>query len=143
MTNTTSAPAPSTLRFARYSTYASYLSGTRWLQVVQEMSTQDPTISGILFAISMLMRQVPWSVQPFAEDDADKELAAFVEECLHDMREPWPMTLSEILSFLPWGWAALEKIYKLRAGAVTRADGTPDKLRSRCRRTTSLANRQL
>ena len=106
------------------------LSGTRWLQVVQEMSTQDPTISGILFAISMLMRQVPWSVQPFAEDDADKELAAFVEECLHDMREPWPMTLSEILSFLPWGWAAMEKIYKLRAGAVTRADGTPDKLRS-------------
>jgi hypothetical protein len=29
MTNTTSAPAPSTLRFARYSTYASYLSGNR------------------------------------------------------------------------------------------------------------------
>ena len=105
------------------------LSGTRWLQVVQEMSTQDPTISGILFAISMLMRQVPWSVQPFAEDDADKELAAFVEECLHDMREPWPMTLSEILSFLPWGWAALEKIYTLRAGAVTRAGGPPDTLR--------------
>ena len=106
------------------------LSGDRWRRVVAEMSTQDPTISGILFAIQMLMRQVSWSVQPFSEDEADKESAAFVDSCLHDMRESWPMTLSEILSFLSWGYAPLEKVYKLRAGAVTRPDGTADRLRS-------------
>jgi hypothetical protein len=109
--------------------YLTELTGTRWHRVVAEM-VNDPTISGILFAIQMLMRQVQWPVQPFGEDEADHESAAFVDACLHDMRESWPTTLSEILSFLPWGYAALEKVYKVRGGTVTRPDGTPDKLRS-------------
>lgn len=106
------------------------LTGPRWYRIVSEMSVQDATIAGILFAIQMMMRQVPFSVRPFSEDKADQDAAALVEECLHDMRESWPMTLSEILSFLPWGWAAMEKIYKVRGGEVRRADGMPDKLRS-------------
>ena len=106
------------------------LTGPRWYRVLQEMTIQDATISSILFAIQMMMRQVSFDVQPFSEDEADKEIAAFVSECLHDMRESWPMTLAEIMSFIPWGWAAMEKVYKVRGGDVTRADGSPDKLRS-------------
>src|SRR4051812_4359829 len=90
------------------------LSGDRWWRAVQEMSTQDPTIVGILFAIQMLMRQTPWDVLPFSDDDADKEAAAFVESCIHDMRDPWPLVLAEILSFLPWGYAPMEVVYKVR-----------------------------
>jgi DNA-binding transcriptional MerR regulator len=106
------------------------LTGPRWYRVVLEMSTQDATVAGILFAIQMMMRQVPFPVKPFSEDEADQEVAAYVEECLHDMRESWPITLSEILSFLPWGWAAMEKVYKIRGGEVRRKDGSPDRLRS-------------
>jgi hypothetical protein len=38
--------------------------------------------------------------------------------------------LSEILSFLPWGYAPLEVVYKVRGGEVYRKDGSVDLLRS-------------
>jgi len=110
--------------------YLTELSGERWWRAVAEMSTTDPTISGILFAIQMLMRQTPWTVTPFSDEQADKDVAAFVESCLHDMREPWALALSEILSFLPWGYAPLEVIYKVRGGEMAKGDGTVDALRS-------------
>jgi hypothetical protein len=110
--------------------YLTELSGDRWWKAVQEMSTQDPTIVGILFAIQMLMRQTSWTVTPFSDEEQDKEIAAFVESCLHDMRDPWALVLAEILSFLPWGYAPLEVIYKIRGGEVSREDGTPDSLQS-------------
>jgi hypothetical protein len=105
------------------------LSGARWARAIQEMSV-DPTITGILFAIQMLIRQTPWSVVPFSDAQADKDAAAFVESCIHDMRESWAMTLAEILSFLPWGYAPMEVVYKVRGGEVHTPDDTPDSLRS-------------
>ena len=92
------------------------LQGDRWARVVREMTTNDPMIGGILFAIEMLIRQVDWSVAPASGDAADVELAQFVDDCLHDMREPWSLTLAEMLSFLSWGWAVLEITYKQRHG---------------------------
>jgi hypothetical protein len=110
--------------------YLHELSGDRWWRVVAEMSTADPTITGILFAIQMLIRQVTFTVTPFSEEQQDKDDAAFVESCVHDMRESWALTLSEILSFLPWGYAPLEVVYKVRGGEVYRKDGSVDMLRS-------------
>ena len=52
--------------------------GDRWHRVIREMTTNDPMIGGILFAIEMLMRQVDWAVAPFSIDDADIERASFV-----------------------------------------------------------------
>lgn len=106
------------------------LTGAQWYRVLNEMQVQDPTISGILFAIQMLIRQVPWSIVPGAADAAGAAAAQLVEQALHDMRESWALTLAEILSFLPWGWAALEVVYKVRGGEVRRPDGAPDLLRS-------------
>jgi hypothetical protein len=110
--------------------YLTELAGQRWWKVVAEMSTADPTVTGILFAIQMLMRQVTFSVTPFSDAQSDKDDAAFVESCLHDMRDSWALTLSEILSFLPWGYAPLEVVYKIRGGEVNKPDGSKDTLRS-------------
>lgn len=96
--------------------YLTELQGDRWRRVVREMITNDPMIGGILFAIEMLIRQVDWSVAPASTDDADGEVARFVDGCLHDMREAWSLTLAEMLSLLPWGWAPMELTYKLRSG---------------------------
>jgi hypothetical protein len=101
------------------------LQGDRWHRVVREMTTNDPMIGGILFAIEMLIRQVGWSVAPASSDAADVEIAQFVDDCLNDMREPWSLTLAEMLSFLTWGWAAMEVTYKQRHG-----DKIDDPLRS-------------
>lgn len=40
----------------------------------------------------------------------------FVNSCMHDMQSSWTDTISEILSFLTYGWSAHEIVYKRRMG---------------------------
>ena len=92
------------------------LHGTRGVEVYKEMSENDPTIGGILFAVEMLIRQCDFNVEPGGSADIDKEAAEFVESCINDMEETWQDTLSEILSFLTFGWSYHEIVYKRRMG---------------------------
>lgn len=92
------------------------LSGMRGIRVYQEMADNDATVGAILFAIKMLIRQASWSVQAASTDKKDVEAAEFVESCLHDMQDTWTNTISEILSFLPYGWSLHELCYKRRMG---------------------------
>jgi len=92
------------------------LQGPKWTRLVKEMSDQDPVISAFLFAIEMLIRQVEWDVKPASEDQADHDVAEFVESCFDDMSATWEDTLAEILSMLRYGWSYLETIYKYRQG---------------------------
>ena len=92
------------------------LRGTHGVRVYQEMADNDDVIGAILFAIENLMRQVTFSVQPAGETDADKRAAEFIEECMYDMEDTWADTLSEILSFLTYGWGIHEIVYKRRMG---------------------------
>lgn len=92
------------------------LHGTRGVEVYKEMSENDPTIGGILFAVEMLIRQCDFNVDPGGSADMDKEAAEFVESCINDMEETWQDTLSEILSFLTFGWSYHEIVYKRRMG---------------------------
>lgn len=92
------------------------LHGTRGVEVYKEMSENDTTIGGILFAVEMLIRQCDFNVEPGGSADIDKEAAKFVESCINDMEETWQDTLSEILSFLTFGWSYHEIVYKRRMG---------------------------
>ena len=74
------------------------------------------TIGAILFAIKNLCRQASWSCQAASNDEADVEAAKFVESCLDDLNVTWTDTISEILSFLTYGWSAHELVYKRRMG---------------------------
>lgn len=57
-----------------------------------------------------------WCVQPSGSEEIDKQSAEFVESCLHDMSMTWTDTISEILSFLTFGWSVHEIVYKRRMG---------------------------
>lgn len=92
------------------------LVGNRGIEVYREMSENDDVISAILFAIEMLIRQCEISVEPGGDKKADEEAAKFVESCMHDMTLTWADTLSEILSFIPFGWSYHEIVYKRRMG---------------------------
>ncbi len=92
------------------------LRGTRGVQVYQEMSENDETIGAILFAIEMLMRQCDFTIEPSGNSDIDQRAAEFVSECMDDMQMTWTDTLSEILSFLVYGWSYHEIVYKVRRG---------------------------
>jgi len=102
-----------------YEEYLRELQGDRWRRTLREMIDQDPVIGAVLFAVEMLIRQVAWEVHAGADDSASQEAAALVRSALHDMETTWPDTLSEILSFLPWGWSYFEILYKTRNGEST------------------------
>ncbi len=95
------------------------LRGKKGVQVYQEMSENDETIGAILFAIEMLMRQCDFTIEPGGSKDIDIAAADFVTECMDDMQMTWTDTLSEILSFLVYGWSYHEIVYKLRRGKTS------------------------
>ena len=99
-----------------YEEFLPELSGMRGIKVFQEMEKNDDTVGAILFAIKMMIRQVEWHVEPGGNGAKDKEAAEFVESCMDDMQATWTDTISEILSFLPYGWSFHEIVYKRRMG---------------------------
>ncbi|MBR5193072.1 MAG: hypothetical protein IKW37_01440 [Bacteroidaceae bacterium] len=92
------------------------LQGIKGVEVYREMSDNDETVGAILFVIEMLMRQCTFSVEPGGKTEKDKEAAEFVESCMNDMQLSWTDTISEIVSFLTYGWSYHEIVYKRRMG---------------------------
>lgn len=99
-----------------YEEFLSELRGRKGAEVFTEMSNNDETIGAILFAIEMLVRQASWNVEPGGSTAKDREAAEFVTSCMDDMQQTWIDTISEILSFLTYGWSFHEIVYKRRMG---------------------------
>ena len=99
-----------------YEEFLSDLRGLRGVRIYQEMADNDDVVGAILFAIKMLIRQTNWTVQAASNEEGDKRAAEFVESCLDDMQSTWTDTISEILSFLTYGWSLHEIVYKRRMG---------------------------
>ncbi len=98
------------------------LRGKAAMRVFREMQDNDAVIGAMLFSIQMLIRQAEWSVVPPEPREGEPEApnaqldADFLASNLEDMSSTWQDTLSEILSMLPFGFAPMEIIYKLRKG---------------------------
>ena len=99
-----------------YEEFLRELRGKKGIETYREMAENDDTIGAILFAVEMLIRQASWNVEPGGDTPKDKEAAEFVEQCMHDMQDTWTYTISEILSFLTYGWSFHEIVYKRRMG---------------------------
>lgn len=99
-----------------YEEFLPELRGHRGIAAYTEMSENDDIVGAILFAIEMLVRQCDWNVEPGGDTAKDKEAAEFVESCMNDMQDTWIDTISEILSFLTYGWSYHEVVYKRRMG---------------------------
>lgn len=99
-----------------YEEFLPELRGRKGAEVYREMNDNDDVIGAIMFAIEMLIRQTNWNVEPGGTTAKDKEAAEFVESCMNDMDDTWIDTISEILSFIPFGWSFHEIVYKRRIG---------------------------
>lgn len=99
-----------------YEEFLPELQGTRGMKAYREMADNDDTVGAIMFAIKMLIRHVNWSVEPCGDSTKDREAAEFIESCMYDMQCTWTDTISEILSFLAYGWSFHEIVYKRRMG---------------------------
>lgn len=92
------------------------LRGKKGIEVYKEMSNNDEMVFAIIFAIEMLMRNCKFTVEPASEKEIDTRAAEFIEECMNDMSDTWQETISEILSFITYGWSYHEIVYKRRMG---------------------------
>lgn len=99
-----------------YEEFLPELRGRRGIEVYREMSENDALVGAILHAIKMLVKQARWNIEPGGASTKDKEAAEFVESCMDDMQNTWIDTVSEILSFLTYGWSLHEIVYKRRMG---------------------------
>lgn len=99
-----------------YEEFLPELRGKKGVEVYREMAENDDVVGAILFAIEMLVRQTNWNVEPGGDSPKDIEVTEFVESCMDDMSETWIDTISEILSFLTYGWSFHEIVYKRRMG---------------------------
>lgn len=99
--------------------FISELRGIRGARVYREMSDNDPVVGAMVYAIEKLILAIKWDVAPYQDGDEpvkkkDQKNAEFLEECMYDMSESWSAMISQILSFLVYGYAFCEIVYKKR-----------------------------
>ncbi len=99
-----------------YEEFLRELQGRKGIEVYKEMSENDETVGACLYAIEILLKQAAWDVEPASTSNVDMKAADFLKSCLDDMQDSWIDTISEMLSFLPFGWTYHEIVYKRRNG---------------------------
>lgn len=75
----------------------------------------DAVIASAFSTYRMLLSRVKWTVEP-PEDptDEDKARAKFVQSCMDDMENSWASFLSDVITYLPYGFSVQEKVYRRR-----------------------------
>jgi hypothetical protein len=92
------------------------LRGSKAMKMYRQMMDNDATVGAIVFALEMLLRKAPVSVESASDSPDDIENKEFVEQCLGDMSHTWEDAISEIVTMCGFGWSAVELCYKRRLG---------------------------
>ncbi|MCP4878314.1 MAG: hypothetical protein GY896_22910 [Gammaproteobacteria bacterium] len=89
------------------------LRGPRRAERLRMMAETDDIVGGILLAYETLGRSAPWRVE---QGDSDEEQADFLQSCIEDLNRDWSDILSSAFTFMPYGYAPHEVVYKRRLG---------------------------
>jgi hypothetical protein len=92
------------------------LRGSRGAKIFKEMRDNDPIIGAVLMALTNLVRQAEWRIEPFDDSAKEQEKADLVDSSLHDMYVPWGDHIAEALSMVVFGWSLFETVLKKRNG---------------------------
>jgi len=92
------------------------LRGIKAIQKYREMRDNNATIGAVMYAVEQTLRDVEIKVVP--ADDSETALAEvdFVKSIFDDMDHSLDDHISEALSFLTYGFAWFEVVYKVRGG---------------------------
>lgn len=99
--------------------YLSNLRGQRGMRYFNEMQDNCSVVGAIMFVIDSLLRQVSWRlVTPKGKEDDQEALKwrDFGDTLIKDMSHTWEDFISEVLTFMIYGYSPFEIIYKLRKG---------------------------
>lgn len=92
------------------------LVGIRARRIYTKMQ-YDSTVTGILFAINMMLRRTKWSCIPWDRNIPEAvELADWYDTLRDDLATTWEHFISNVLSMVPYGWSLFEVVYKRRLG---------------------------
>ena len=104
--------------------YLPTLQGERGRKKYREMS-DHPTLGALLSAIEMILRAVEFKFEA-AEADIDNYYVEFAESQFNNMDYTWDDILTEILTFLPYGFSLLEMVFRREEdGTITTARLAP------------------
>lgn len=95
------------------------LRGSNAIKKYREMRENDPIIGSIMTAMDMIIRAIEVKFVPpedKKDDEQAKEYVQFMKEVFSDMDGTMEEFLSEVLSFLVYGFAIFEVVYKRRMG---------------------------
>lgn len=97
------------------------LRGMRGIRTFREMKDNDPIVGAVLTAMDMMIRALEWEIQPADDSPEAKRLADICRDALFiHMDSPMDELVTEILSFLPFGFAVFEHVMKrLPDGTIT------------------------
>ena len=96
------------------------LKGRKAIRKYREMRSNDATIGAVLYAAEQVLRDVDIKVKPANDSAEAKKEAEFVESIFKDMDHTLDDHISEALSFLTYGFAFFEVVYKRRVGPTER-----------------------
>lgn len=89
----------------------------QFIKVVNEMKT-DATIASNLLAYRTLIGRVEWSVAaPIGATEQQKQRAEFIKTCMYDMEHTWGSFITEVISYLEYGFDIQEKVFRRRLKA--------------------------
>lgn len=92
------------------------LRGKQGIRKYREMRDNDATIGASLYAVEQMLRDVPIKITAADSSEAAQKEKEFVEQVLEDMDHSLDDHISQALSFLTFGFAAFEVVYKRRVG---------------------------
>ncbi|MDI3211773.1 DUF935 family protein [Arthrobacter sp. AL12] len=93
--------------------YNPKLTGKKAIDAYDQMRRSDATVNAALNAVKLPVLSADYEVDPASDDDADKEVAEFVKDCLFHIVD-WDQFLGEALTFLDFGHDVHEMVFEPR-----------------------------
>jgi hypothetical protein len=85
-----------------------------FIRTCREMMN-DAVIASAINTYRMLLSRVTWNVvPPMDATDEEKARAKFIESCKDDMENSWASFISDVITYLPYGFSVQEKVYRRR-----------------------------
>lgn len=92
------------------------LKGKKAIRKYTEMRDNNAVIGAVMYAVEQTLRDVKIKVKPADESETAKREAEFLEQVINDMDHSLDDHISEALSFLTYGFAWFEVVWKVRGG---------------------------
>ena len=107
--------------------YHRNLTGKKAVKIYREMSDSSPIIGRWLLEQRLLIGSAVGGPEPVDDSQQARMIANHCRECIEDMEGPLRTVVGDMLSSAVYGYALLEKVYKIRGGE----DAPLERMRSR------------